>query len=93
MFGKKSGQTNNACWYYNELKDKAPKKIVDNIVKICQDITKESPTTEIAISEIIHRNDRTEYAGGKQIYERMESPLMKEFNENNSQNITRTNGF
>ena len=45
----------------NDIRDKQPKEIVDGIVKV-QDIIKESPETVVAVSELIHRNDKVEYS-------------------------------
>ena len=45
----------------NDLPEKQPSKIVDEIAEICDIILTESPSTEIVISEVILRTDKTEY--------------------------------
>ena len=45
----------------NDLPEKHPSKIVDGIAEICDIIQTDSPSTEIVISEVIHRTDRAEY--------------------------------
>ena len=46
----------------NDIRDKQPKEIVDGIMKIQDIIKKESPETVVAVSELIHRNDKVEYS-------------------------------
>ena len=46
----------------NNIRDKQPKEIVDGIMKIQDIIKKESPETVMAVSELIHRNDKVEYS-------------------------------
>ena len=46
----------------NDVRDKQPKEIVDGIMKIQDIIKKESPEAVVAVSELIHRNDKAEYS-------------------------------
>lgn len=45
----------------NDLNNKDAKQTADSIASICLDINKECPTTKVAISELIYRDDNPEY--------------------------------
>lgn len=45
----------------NDFTTKSPNEIVDKIVDICEDISVNHPSAAIIISEIIRRNDRTDF--------------------------------
>ena len=46
----------------NDIRDTQPKEIVNGIMKIHNIFNKESPKTVVAVSELIHRNDKVEYS-------------------------------
>ena len=46
----------------NDIKDKQTNEIVNGILEIEEVIKKESPTTNVVISELIHRTDKAEFS-------------------------------
>ena len=65
----------------NDIRYKQPKEIVDGIMKIQHIIKKESPETVVAVSELIHRNDKVEYS---QKVKKVNILLAKACRQNNS---------
>ena len=65
----------------NDIRDKQPKEIVDGIMKIQHIIKKESPETVVAVSELIHRNNKVEYS---QKVKKVNILLAKACRQNNS---------
>jgi hypothetical protein len=46
----------------NDIRDKQTNEIVNGILEIEEIIKKESPTTNVVISELIHRTDKAEFS-------------------------------
>ena len=46
----------------NDIRDKQTNAIVNGILEIEEIIKKESPTTNVVISELIHRTDKAEFS-------------------------------